>query len=566
MRTDGVRDSKIVRGMISEGDCGAYRRQGRKSVRGQQQVVVRRHITGSDATLQAIHRELRAPGETLDAIRSLAIVTANRPASLSRALASYVDNAVEHGQDLTFRIIDDSSDKKISKQNIAEIRRIRKKGGPSIIYFGKEQRRAFAKRLILQGAESEAVKFALFNSVGAGFSAGTARNTLLLLTTGELVLSVDDDTVCRIGCVSPHVATLKITSREIPTSVSFYRDKNSLAASLQFVDLSFASIHAVALGRQICEFSSNFSGLRDVEENEISTRLMATLDEGRARILLTQCGCFGGSPFYSLSLLYGLAKQSTTGPNHPKLQFHYHSAMTGAFTRNIAETYTVTDSPSFMCYATGLDNRRGLVPFFPIGRNEDGIFGLLVRVCFGHSLTCHLPYAIVHNRSRRNIHSLRGVWRQADGIRLSDLVLACIRASTVSSSTSSSIERLEGLGECLIEIGSLPALKFSRLVRDQIRLLFAVRINAMEQFLDQEHRYPEFCARHVRRLVEKQRRLLLKEDVPDPVDVQGPWNSSGEHGIRSAIWKYGRLLRAWPTIVEAAMYLTNKKEMGMQVA
>ena len=57
---------------------------------------------------------------------------------------------------------------------------------------------------------------------------------------------------------------------------------------------------------------------------------------------------------------------------------------------------TVADSPFCMTPCFGFDNRFILPPFFPVQRNSDGIFGLMLHRCGTGSRTGFLPYVVVH--------------------------------------------------------------------------------------------------------------------------------------------------------------------------
>ena len=74
---------------------------------------------------------------------------------------------------------------------------------------------------------ADVIEFALFDPEGCGMTAGANRNALLLHSVGDMVLSVDDDTVCSVA-ESPRLRDgLALSSGANPTDFRFFPDREA---------------------------------------------------------------------------------------------------------------------------------------------------------------------------------------------------------------------------------------------------------------------------------------------------------------------------------------------------
>ena len=106
--------------------------------------------------------------------------------------------------------------------------------GATVRYAGLEEKLAWADKLVARGdLPPDVVRFALFGVEPCRYTSGANRNALLLDTVGELTLSVDDDTVCRIA-VRPGGGRdgLAVTSDRDPAEYWFFPDRETALASV----------------------------------------------------------------------------------------------------------------------------------------------------------------------------------------------------------------------------------------------------------------------------------------------------------------------------------------------
>ncbi|MGA2478946.1 MAG: hypothetical protein ABSG63_09390 [Spirochaetia bacterium] len=74
----------------------------------------------------------------------------------------------------------------------------------------------------------------------------------------------------------------------------------------------------------------------------------------------------------------------------------YRAAAENRLMRRSAAQTTISGGAYSQAMSVALDNSLNLPPFFPLGRNCDGVFGQTLRSCFPDHYIAHLPWAIRH--------------------------------------------------------------------------------------------------------------------------------------------------------------------------
>src|SRR5262249_22475134 len=142
----------------------------------------------------------------------------------------------------------------------------------------------------------------------------------------------------------------------------------------------------------------------------------------------------------------------------------YRSAFRSREVLRAVRRPTYADSPFCMTTCFGFDNRAMLPPFFPVQRDSDGIFGLMLQRCGDGGRTGFLPAGVVHEPVPRRLFALDEMWGEAASIRTADVVMACLLAHESASATPTAT-RLVRLGRFLQELGALPLADFEARVR-----------------------------------------------------------------------------------------------------
>src|SRR5688572_29145794 len=129
----------------------------------------------------------------------------------------------------------------------------------NISYGGLDEKLVFANELMRYGdVPAEVVNFALFDVEKCGCSIGANRNALLLHTAGNLLLSVDDDTLCRVGTASQTTNRIAFESRLDPRDMWFFPTRAAALDSVVKVQKDVLGIHEELLGKSTGSIFSQY--------------------------------------------------------------------------------------------------------------------------------------------------------------------------------------------------------------------------------------------------------------------------------------------------------------------
>ncbi len=71
--------------------------------------------------------------------------------------------------------------------------------------------------------------------------------------------------------------------------------------------------------------------------------------------------------------------------------------------------WAVTDNAWFMATVAAFDGTGFLPPFVPVDRNQDALFGMLLRMASPSDLIGHVPVAVAHEPDERRPADLNGL-------------------------------------------------------------------------------------------------------------------------------------------------------------
>ncbi len=465
-------------------------------------------------------------------ITSVGVPTRDRPSSLDACLRSYLENCARHGRSPEFLVADDSSEHS-ANHTTAILQTLGREFNARIRYAGREDKERFVDILAREaGVSNEVVHFGLLGDDAAGRSTGANRNSLLLDSAGSLLLTVDDDTVCRTATPSDVQTELASFSEYDPTEFWFFPNRQSVLQSTRFLDLDICGCHEIFLGRAVDR---------------------TKVDEGGGRVTMTLNGlaCDSGmaSPRYYLGL---------TGASRDRLVASadvYHSALT---TREIVRSVrqpTIVSGPFCMTTFVGFDNRFVLPPFFPVQRNSDGIFGHLLHKCVARSRSVFLPSILVHAPEPPRSFAPGDLWNAASSLRLSDIVISAVLGKQTADVESTEARLIE-LGRHLEWLGSLSLEDFEEYIRTAQQFRNFGFITALHGQLQKYESSPEYWANDVRRMIELMSQASSREDYVLPVDLRdGRAPDATRRLSQSLVRKFGALLQAWPAMFHAAVRL-----------
>lgn len=457
------------------------------------------------ATRQELLDALRSEGDSgpQDCQITLAMTTSARPHIAAVNLREYLAGS----QFENVCLADDSMDEHDRSMN----RQLAQESGAA--YIGPRERQALANDLVARAKVSpELLSWALRSP-----SIGGNRNAVLLATAGSLIVSVDDDTT---GLVARppvrEVGTVLVSSAPDPTEFWF----DSLPRPDQF---DLRSAHSEFLGRPISEVLQ--TGSFDLGTNGARIAFRST-----GRISATTTGSVGDSGMGSARYLLRL-----TGASRDRLIANFDTALRTRRMLRAPIRPFLGPAGWFMTMAVGLDNREILPPFFPVGRNSDGLFGKVLRQVRPHDLVANLPLAVGHEppieRSFIGKEAIR--WKPS----ASDLLIPVV--SRVDIPSSGPENRLRWLGCYLRELASRSESAFREELWSATADVQSRVTLHLESLLEVYGGHPQEWADSVKASIDLIRDVLTDFRFPNDLQIM--------------VSSFGQMLEMWPEVFAAAV-------------
>jgi hypothetical protein len=443
-----------------------------------------------------------------------------------------VENGRRHDRTPTFVISDDSAAADAQNSTRAALRLLKDRLGAQIRYAGRKERRRFAHALAEESAVPlEVLTFALLGDDRCPLSTGANRNSLQLDTLDELVLSVDDDTRCLTASPPDGDEAPWYFPGYDPTEFWFFPDRAKAIESIPLADVDVLRAHESLLGRDVADVVGSGGS--------------------RGSVAMTLNGLVGdsgmGSPRYYLGL---------TGPSRDRLVVSPEAYRSAFRSREVVRTVrrpTVGTGPFCMTTFFGFDNRRLLPPFFPVQRNADGIFGIMLQKCVDGSHAAFLPSVLLHTPPAQRVFEPDAIWADAENVRLSDVVIACIFAQAVAGVPSTDAARIAQVGRHLQSLGALKLQEFDAHVRSLQQYRTMAFMTALQSHLQTYAALPGFWAEDVKRMIALTAKAATAADYLVPRDLRdGREAGEARRLTQELVARFGELLEAWPTIAAAA--------------
>jgi hypothetical protein len=471
-------------------------------------------------------------------ITTVGIVTRDRLPRLVACLESYLGNCQRHARSPEFVVADDSSSAEAADRTRAALQRLADRFDARVRYAGPEEKSRFAAALAAEsGVSREIIGFALFGDERCALSTGANRNSLLLDAAGALMLAVDDDTLCRIAAAPECEAARSFFSGYDPSEFWFFPDRGRATQSVSFVDADVLECHEALLGSAV----TGLGGPTETSGSVAVTLNGLVGDSGMA------------SPRYYLSLTGASRDRLVASPQA------YRSALESREILRSVRQPTITPGPFCMTTFLGLDNRLLLPPFFPVQRNSDGIFGLMLQKCVDGSHVAFLPWVLLHAPEPPRAFAPEEMWADAAAVRMADIVIAGVLDHQTRTGHVTTTARLADLGKHLRWLGSLSYPDFEAHVRTVQQFRNFAFITALHGQLHAFGAPPGFWADDVRRMIELTSQASTSEDHLVPRDLRHGRDAGAARQLgQELVGKFGELLEAWPAMVGAAKRLRVK--------
>lgn len=486
-------------------------------------------------------------------IEWVAFPTRDRPEQLLRAVRSYAKNVLQFGHQPVFLIADDSASSTgcqyyglVGKG--AEIRlRI------PIFYIGRPERLDFCSALAENSSiPLDVARFALLGSGRSRETIGANRNAILIQTLGSLVLSVDDDTICRVANI-PHSAAQQLrlgAEGEFGEFWFFCRRESARRFALRR-DLDVLGEHARLLGQPLSIVVGDALARGAADLDQMCTHLQESLSSGHGRICITLNGVLGDSGAHSSLWVHLYADPATNC--RLSSQEIYRRALSSRDVIRQVSALTISHTVPLISTFMGLDNRRMLPPFLPDYRNDDGVFGQILTQ-MGNRYAGHLPWTLEHAPALGRAYRAQSIC----SVRPSDIILMCLSRWESTPGRVPDEDALISMGRYLEDLASRPQTEFNAIIRSflftRARSLMIQLETRWQRVVSEGHEYwAEDLSTHIRSLES----FLRSSNEYLPIDLSESGGLTGEspQALQELVRDFGRLLCWWPAILDRAMKL-----------
>lgn len=332
----------------------------------------------------------------------VAIITCDRPEAIERLLGSIA----EHGDPAGFErlyVIDDSRKAENIERTRAAVDAFDLDSAIDTVYFGRDSQRALLHRLIQGSPENEeSIRFLIdFERWQDEWTGGLARNYALLLSVGKRLVMLDDDVLFQVYEPQPRPAGINL--RDEIREAEFFDEIGDWPGLKLRSELDPVKAHLYCLGLPLRR------AMERLGENALRPEHLVgcTVAEARrlepnARVLATQCGSLGEPGVGHNAWIIELA-----GASRERMLASEESVARAIRNDN---AWIGRRQPHFgprpnMSAITGLDNRHPLPPYFPIGRGEDRMFGIMLDAMVPTAVALDYPWSAPHlaleQRSKR---------------------------------------------------------------------------------------------------------------------------------------------------------------------
>jgi hypothetical protein len=492
-------------------------------------------------------------------IATVGIMTADRPALLHRALASYIENNHQRN-DVEYVVYDDSKDAAMPAASFAVAQKLARQFGVPIRFAGIQERQCYARQLGESGAIApELLECALLNP--RGYTLGQNRNTLLLDTVGSTIFCADDDTVCTPVQLSETHTDLQLATDGDPAKFWCYRNKSETdALSPPAAEMNALAAHEQLLGKNVADLTDHQPGnFKPV--NQRSEELIRRVERPDSVVRVTFNGlvgdCAWGSPFGFWHEPMGyLAFAGSSLERLTRAEEFYQQALQSRQLLRVTAGPYLADASFSMLTFCGLDNRELLPPNLPTHRGQDLIFGEILWTCFTDSLFGHLPFALAHDPLPPRRFWPGEITRSASGVDLCRVLIEAMRLLPEQDARANPAERLSMLGTHLMRLAKLPPHVLGG------KLIAALRVSnqqfkhvVMDRGAALMNQAP-YYANDITRYFDKQKKAEVDAHYWIPLDLCGVDGlAAALFRLRRALEMFGALLEHWPAIVRAARAL-----------
>lgn len=332
------------------------------------------------------------------------ILTCDRPEALERLLGSLCDRSFDPAIESLW-VIDDSKQDASQPRNAEIIAAVKERIPVPVHHVEAAMQQALNDHLLTSAPQHETcLSFLLDAERWPGSPTyGRARNLSLLLSVGYRALVLDDDIL--LQAIAPPRATrgLKLATAG-DREAAFYESGEALAQHALDTNHDPLTQILVNVGQVLGNLMhGSLSGPADLAgwDGEQLSRYSA-----QSPVLLNQCGSWGDPGTGDGSWIFSLPEQSIKSLMALEQPLEHLLAARANWVGYRGPTLSAYGTLSQL---TGFDHRTLLPPYFPAGRGEDVLFGIMLQRVQPDSLVLSEGWAIRHEplENRANRDSLK---------------------------------------------------------------------------------------------------------------------------------------------------------------
>ena len=496
-------------------------------------------------SLAELRRETRDVGIRRDCkplagrtqIATVAIITAGRPRLLRRCLESLAVNCEVGGNRPRILVIDGSHEVRHRNANRRAAREIATGAALKVDYIGPVQARELRRRLIAAGLPPRTLRFGFTPG-----STGANRNIALLMAGRSNLLMIDDDAICSPWSLREREPGVVIADTAELRDVRFFSTRPAALSVGRPVAVSLIDAHGDLLGARSRDVVSGALGEVTGVSPDGLRSAMARGAEYCVRVSFAGlAGDSGAScPHHWLFAIGALKDQLIADPAA------LATALRSREVIRIARRSIITRVPNCMALCMALTTDTLLPPFLPDGRNQDGLFGVMLHHIDPTALFGHLSYGIVHDSPRRSAYPASTIV-SATTTRLANLIVSFSRRAP--SRSGSPAARLANLADFLNEIAALPIREFMIRAMQVTLEDRTARHEALMERLSKDDSYSDYWRKAVDRYMDAFNASARHPEFYLPVEFKDRGSFDHAFGnVQKYVGEFADLLRCWAAI------------------
>lgn len=467
-------------------------------------------------------------------IRSVAIVTRDRPVDLERNLRALVPQLAKRESTTTVFVVDSSREAATCSLNQEVLAKLTSDVDQvEFRYVGHEEVRKITACIGEKLPEAkDIIDFLFKGSPDLGVATGASRNLHLLFSRGHETLALDDDIIPNVYVRKHKEFTDEALS--VPAISTFYCDERDVLDDLTpCPDIDVLGVHERLLG------------LRHV--NTYVAKKVASGDQTvtGGHIIATVSGVAGSAT--SDSPIAGFFGALSLRSYRARKRQDYYRFLEGGHTIRAAASDRAARGFLTSGYCLGLRNDGELPPWFPNLRAQDLIFGNALKVLRPMDSIGYSSFSVIHKRATPHRFSRPEIWKRHARATAGEIVANIV--SRFEPDLAKSLDRSQQLGLHLSGLANLGERNFRDVCCEAVLDILMARIRRLNIIYLATFDEPVFVQRDVSNLVAEISSSIRNKKSMGPYDLDGVVEKPYEL-FASLIREYGKGFLFWKRIMD----------------